>query len=151
MRDAIGLRAPEDLALVGGRLLYDEVERKVGEVGRRLDPSLSSDAGGLVRRQLEHLTALSIDIDPREKLPAWTRDPADDCVVEMAFRADAAAIISRDSDLVPSGRRHAWIDPGRSARVEAYWQSEFIDQYVNNSGFHIDDVNPDLLRLAILA
>src|SRR5206468_332000 len=51
MRDRLGMRAPDDLCLVGSRLLFDEVERKVREIGERFDPRLSDDAPARVRRQ----------------------------------------------------------------------------------------------------
>src|SRR5690348_5963002 len=87
LRDRLGLRAPDDLCLVGSRLLFDEVERKVRDVGRKLDPRLSDDAPAHIRRQVQRLTAILVDFDPHERLRAWTRDPADDYVIETAFRA----------------------------------------------------------------
>jgi predicted nucleic acid-binding protein len=149
MRDRLGLRAPDDLCLVGSRLLFDEVERKVREVGHRFDPHLSDDAPTLVRRQVERLTAILVDFDPHERLRAWTRDPDDDYVIETAFRADAAAIVSKDEDIVPVGPRMEWRDDARGVVVPAYWLSAFLEDEVNNSGFDIDDVDPELLRLAV--
>jgi len=149
MRDSLGMRAPDDLCLVGSALMFDEVERKVREVGRRLDPRLSEDAPEMIRRQVERLTAVVVDFDPREHLPAWTRDPADDYVIETAFRADAAAIISKDEDIVPVAPRTEWRDDARGVAVSAYWLSAFIEDEVNNSGFDIDAVDPALLSLAV--
>jgi predicted nucleic acid-binding protein len=100
MRDRLRIRAPDDICLVGSKLLFDEVERKVQEIGRRFDPALHHDASAIVRRQVERLSAVIVDFDPREPIRAWTRDPTDDYIVEMAFRADAAAIVSKDADLV---------------------------------------------------
>ena len=143
MRDRLGMRTPDDLCLVGSRPLFDEVERKVREIGDRFDPALPEDAPGRVRRQIERLSAVVVEIDPRERPPAWTADPDDDYLIEMAFRADAAAIISKDAHVVPGGaRRVEWNDPGRGVTVPAYWLSAFIEDQVNNSGFDIDDVDP---------
>jgi predicted nucleic acid-binding protein len=149
MRDRLGMRAPDDLCLVGSRLLFDELERKVREVGARFDPRLSDDTPERVRRQVERLTAIVVGFDPREQLRAWTTDPDDDYVIETAFRADAAAIIAMDAHLVPRGPRMQWVDESRGISVPAYWLSAFIEDEVNNSGFDIDDVDPGLLELAM--
>src|SRR5438270_2268335 len=58
LRDRLGMRAPDDLCLVGSRLLFDEVERKVREVGDRFDPALSEDAPERVRRQIQRLSSI---------------------------------------------------------------------------------------------
>jgi len=150
LRDRLGMRAPDDLCLVGSRLLFDEVERKVREVGDRFDPALSEDAPARVRRQIQRLSSIVIELDPRQRLPSWTTDPDDDYLIEMAFRADAAAIISKDADVVRGGAaRMKWRDPNRGITVPAYWLSAFIEDEVNNSGFDIDDVDPALLALTV--
>ncbi len=150
MRDALGMRAPDDLCLVGSRLQFDEVERKVREIGDRFNPALSEDAPARVRRQIERLSAILIEFDPRERIAAWTKDPDDDYLVETAFRAKAAAIVSKDAHIVPGGERRAnWEDPSRRVSVPAYWLSAFIEEEVNNSGFEIDEVDPALLNLAL--
>jgi hypothetical protein len=118
-------------------------------VGERFDPRLSDDAPERVRRQVERLTAIVVGFDPREQLRGWTKDPDDDYVIETAFRANAAAIISKDAHVVPSGPRMQWTDQSRGISVPAYWLSAFIDDEVNNSGFDIDDVDPGLLELAV--
>lgn len=150
MRDALGLRAPDDLCLVGSRLLFDEVERKVGEVGRRFDPQLSPEAPARVRRQVERLSSIVVDFDPRERLPAWTSDPQDDYLIEMGFRANAAAIVSKDAHVVSRDEpRKLWTDEARGVSVPAYWLSAFVEEGVNNWGFDIGDVDPVLLELAL--
>ena len=150
MRDRLGMRAPDDLCLVGSRLLFDEVERKVREVGRTFNPELSEEAPGRARRQIERLSAIVVNFAPRESIPPWTRDPDDDYLIEMAFRADAAAIVSKDADVVPGGQpRYDWVDPRRGVSVPAFWLSRFLEEGVNNSGFEIDDVDPSLLELPL--
>jgi predicted nucleic acid-binding protein len=148
-RDRLGMRAPDDLCLVGSRLLFDELERKVREVGQKFDPRLPNDAPALVRRQIERLRAYVVEFEPAERMPAWTTDPDDDHIVETAFRAKAR-IVSRDAHLVPGGEsRFDWQDPARGVTGSAYWLASFVEEQVNNSGFGIDDVDPALLELAV--
>lgn len=42
-----------------------------------------------------------------------------------------------------------WRDDARGLAVPAYWLSAFLDDEVNNSGFNIDDVDRELLSLAV--
>jgi len=148
VRNALGLRAPDDLLLVGSTFLFDEVERKVREVGQQLNPSLPEDAPEAVRRAVEQVTGVMVDFDPHEKMPAWTQDPDDDYLIEMAFRSDAFAIVSRDRAVVPEPKM-VWEDPRRGARVPGFWQGAFVAEQVNNSGFSLDDVDPALLDLVL--
>lgn len=145
LRDALPVRAPDDLYLVGSTRLFDEVERKVAEVGRRLHPQLPEDAPATARRIVEYLTAVMVDIDPHEQMPAHTTDPEDDYLIEMAYRADAFAIVSRDRAVVPE-RTMTWTDERRQVSVPGYWQSAFVQAHVENSGFTLDDVDPALLE-----
>lgn len=75
LRDALPLRAPDDLCLIGSTRLFEEVERKVTEVGRRLDPQLPEDAPAAARRIIEYLTAVMVELEPHEQMPAHTTDP----------------------------------------------------------------------------
>ena len=145
LRDALPLRAPHDLCLVGSTRLFDEVERKVAEVGRRLDPQLPGDAPAVARRIVEYLTSVMVDFYPHEQMPAHTTDPEDDYLVEMAYRADAFAIVSRDRAVVPE-RTMTWTDERRGISVPGYWQSAFVEAHVENSGFALDDIDPVLLE-----
>jgi predicted nucleic acid-binding protein len=120
---------------------FDEVERKVREVGRKFDPELPAGTPEKVRRQIEFLSSgFVVQMDPLEPLPAHTRDPNDDYVVEMAFRAEAAAVVSEDRDIVPADG-HIWRDAHRKLEIPALRVETFIADMVNNSGFDIDDVD----------
>jgi predicted nucleic acid-binding protein len=148
LRDALPVRAPDDLCLIGSTRLFDEVERKVAQVGRRLDPQLPEDAPAAARLIVEYLAAVMVEIDPHEQMPAHTTDPEDDYLIEMAYRADAFAIVSRDRAVVPE-RTMTWTDERRGVSVPGYWQSAFVETHVENSGFTLDDVDPRLLTRLI--
>ena len=57
LSELLPVRTPDDLCLVGSRLLFDEVERKVTEIGHRFDPALADNTAARVRRQLENLSS----------------------------------------------------------------------------------------------
>lgn len=107
--------APDDLCLVGSRILFDEVERKIAEVGHRLAPGLPRDAPAIIRRQLELLTPIVVPDFDADQVPAHTqgRDRRDDFLIEIALRGPGAVILSDD-------RRHVALDEdGTEYRDEA--------------------------------
>lgn len=81
-------------------------------------------------------------------LPAHTRDPNDDYLVEITIRAEAIALVSADKDLVPEDPWH-WTDETRGVTVTAFGSQSFLEEHLNTSGFGIDEVDPRLLELVV--
>jgi hypothetical protein len=75
---------PDDWVAVGSAPLFDEYERKLREIGTKIDPNLRDEDVPKLRRQVEAICAVgSPPFDPREA-PALTRDPKDDPVMYTA-------------------------------------------------------------------
>jgi predicted nucleic acid-binding protein len=95
--------APQDWVSLGSAVLFDEYERKVREVGSKLNPSVSPEMAPMLRRQFEAICVGGpAPFDPADA-PGLTRDPADDAIVYTALVADADFLISDDRDIVPDG------------------------------------------------
>lgn len=96
--------APDDWVAVGSAPLFDEYERKLREIGKRLDPSLRDSDVPKLRRQVEAVCVAGCPpFDPLTS-PGLTRDPTDDPVVYTALRGNCDLLISDDSDIVPDRR-----------------------------------------------
>lgn len=94
---------PDNYVAVGFAALFDEFERKVREVGQRLDPSVRPEDAAKLRRQFEAICAVGPPpFDPAES-PALTRDPEDDPIVYGALLAGSDVLVSDDRDIVPGG------------------------------------------------
>jgi predicted nucleic acid-binding protein len=102
---ALDAGTPDDWVAVGSATLFDEYERKLREIGRKLDPAIVEEDIPRLRRQVQAVcVAGSPPIDPREAIPILTRDPDDDPIVFAALRADVDLLISDDKDVVPDRR-----------------------------------------------
>ena len=98
---------PGDWVSLGSAVLFDEYERKVREVGAKLNPRVSPEMAPLLRRQFEVICVGGPAPFDAATAPAPTRDPADDAIVYTALLADADFLISDDRDIVPDGdERH---------------------------------------------
>jgi hypothetical protein len=95
--------APQDWVSLGSAVLFDEYERKVRDVGAKLNPRVSPEMAPVLRRQFEAICVRGpAPFDPATA-PALTRDPADDAIVYTALLADADFLVSDDRDIVPAG------------------------------------------------
>jgi predicted nucleic acid-binding protein len=95
--------APQDWVSLGSAVLFDEYERKVREVGAKLNPRVSPEMAPALRRQFEAICVSGpAPFDPGAA-PGLTRDLADDAIVYRALLADADFLISDDRDIVPDG------------------------------------------------
>ena len=80
---------PYDWVAIGSAPLFDEYERKLREIGKRIAPALRDVDVPKLRRQVEAICAAgSPPFDPRDA-PALTRDPKDDPIVYTALLGDA--------------------------------------------------------------
>lgn len=93
---------PDDWVAVGSRPLFDEYERKLREVGTKLDPRLREDDIPLLRRQMEAVCVIAAPPFADSDVPALTADPKDDPILYTALVADADLLISGDKHLVPN-------------------------------------------------
>jgi hypothetical protein len=100
---------PDDWVAVGSATLFDEYERKVREIGRKLDPAIADEDIPRLRRQVQAVcVAGAPPLDAREDIPTFTRDPDDDPIVFSALRGDVDLLISDDKDVVPDRRSQTY-------------------------------------------
>jgi predicted nucleic acid-binding protein len=99
---------PEDWVAIGSRPLFDEYERKLREVGTRLDPHLREEDIPLLRRQMEAVCVIAAPPFAESAVPSLTADPKDDPILYTALVAGADLLISSDKHLVPDKKEEFW-------------------------------------------
>lgn len=105
---------PDDLVAIGSRALFDEYERKLREIGAKLDPQLRKQDIPLLRRQIESVCVIAAPPFREAEVPVLTRDRKDDPMLWTALVADADLLISNDKHLVPDQHEELWEHEGRS-------------------------------------
>jgi len=148
--ELLPVMTPNDLLLVGGAYLFDEVERKLRERGERIARG-EVDSGAVVRL-LQAICGSVVPPFPLTETPLHTdgRDRNDDPLIEIGLRAGAIAMISDD-------RRHVSLsadaptvyrDPMTGTQLHAYQFAPFVEEHINTLHFDLGEVDPDLLRIA---
>jgi predicted nucleic acid-binding protein len=99
---------PDDWVAIGSRPLFAEYERKLREIGTRLDPHLREEDIPLLRRQMEAVCVIAAPPFPDSAVPSLTADPKDDPILYTALLADADLLISSDKHLVPDRKEELW-------------------------------------------
>ncbi len=108
LRDLLPHDAPEHWVALGGTAIFDEYERKVREIGRRLNPDVRDTDVQPLRRQVEAIcVADTLPFNPGE-VPLLTRDRKDDPIVYTALVGRADYLISDDRDIVPDGNEQEY-------------------------------------------
>lgn len=129
---------PEDWVAVGSAPLFDEYERKLREVGRKLDPELRESDVPKLRRQVEAVCAAGCPpFDPLVS-PALTSDRKDDPIVYTALRARCDLLISDDRHIVPDRRAHLYEHGGASVLAVSF-------DHLLREHFPSDDVDFDAI------
>ncbi len=105
---------PEDWVAVGSRATFDEYERKLPVVGRRLGLDLSERDVERLRRQLETVCVVAAPPFKETDVPALTADPKDDPILYTALLADADLLIASDKHLVPDKHEELWEHDGHT-------------------------------------
>jgi predicted nucleic acid-binding protein len=145
LRDALPPSCPDHWRLVGSRPLLAEYERKLHEIGPRLDPDLRPTDMEMSRRQIEAVCVdMTDDFDP-ELIPTYTADRKDDPVIHTALLADATCLIADDKKHIstdPTGITEYQL-PGTAHRVSALTFGNFLDQL---SEVDLDEVDPSLIQ-----
>jgi predicted nucleic acid-binding protein len=100
--------APLDWTSLGSAVLFDEYERKVREIGAKLNPRVSPELAPVLRRQFEAMCVGGPPPFDPATAPALTRDRADDAIVYTALLSDADFLISDDRDVVPEAEERAY-------------------------------------------
>lgn len=108
MSERLPFGTPEDWVAIGSRPLFDEYERKLREVGTRLDPHLREEDIPLLRRQMEAVCVIAAPPFADSAVPALTADPKDDPILYTALVAEADLLISSDKHLVPDKKEELW-------------------------------------------
>ncbi len=99
---------PDDWVAIGSRPLFDEYERKLREVGTRLDPHLREEDVPVLRRQMGAICMIAAPPFGDSAVPALTADPKDDPILYTALLANADLLISSDKHLVPDKKEEFW-------------------------------------------
>lgn len=119
--------APERWLAVGGSAIFDEYERKVREIGHRLNPAVRDADVAPLRRQVEAICAVTAPPFEADAPPSFTRDRHDDPIVYTALLGHADYLISDDRDIVPDGLEHEYEDDEH--RVLAVTFKRFVSAY----------------------
>ncbi|MGD1059090.1 MAG: PIN domain-containing protein [Solirubrobacteraceae bacterium] len=147
LSEALPAGRPDDWRMVASRPLLAEYERKLREVGPRLDPNLRDTDIQAVRRQIEAVCAdMTEDFDP-ELIPAYTTDRNDDPVIHTAVLAGATWLIADDKKHIstdPAGITEYTL-PGSDRTVCALTFSRFLEHLTD---VDLDDVDPGLIEVA---
>ena len=105
---------PEDWVAIGSRPLFNEYERKLREIGTKLDPALREADIPRLRRQLEAVCVIAAPPFEDGDVPALTADPKDDPILYTALRGDADLLVSGDKHLVPDLEQELWEHDGQT-------------------------------------
>jgi predicted nucleic acid-binding protein len=108
LRDLLPHDTPEHWVAVGGAAIFDEYERKVREIGRRLNPSVRDTDVQPLRRRVEAICVAGSPTFNPEDTPSFTRDRKDNPIVYTALLGEADYLISDDHDIVPDSSEHAY-------------------------------------------
>jgi hypothetical protein len=142
---------PDDLALVGSRHLFDELESKArGDYWRGREPAFEGDLGLFTRHQIVAITPIVVpDFDPFE-LPRYTTDRKDDYVIHTALAGDAFAVVSDDRRHIAQSADAPSVYEQRDSKraVSAFQFMPFVEEHVNTSNFDLGDVDGLVLRVA---
>jgi predicted nucleic acid-binding protein len=127
VRDLMPHDTPEHWVAVGDEAIFDEYERKVREIGRRLNPNVRDTDIPPLRRRLEAICVAGSPSFNPEDSPSFTRDRKDDPMVYTALLGRADYLISDDRDIVPDGSEHHYEHDER--HVLAVTFNRFVTTY----------------------
>ncbi len=108
LRDLLPENAPSQWVALGSTALFDEYERKVREIGRRLSPNVRESDVKPLRRQVETICVTASPPFDIAQAPQFTRDRKDDPIVYTALLGRADYLISDDHDIVLDGSEHVY-------------------------------------------
>jgi hypothetical protein len=94
--------APQDWVSLGSAVLFDEYERKVREVGAKLNPRVSPEMAPVLRRQFE---AICVGGPHRSIRRPRRRSPGTRLTTPSSTRrfSPTRTLVSDDRDIVPAG------------------------------------------------
>jgi predicted nucleic acid-binding protein len=146
LRDLLPHDTPEHWVAVGGAAIFDEYERKVREVGRRLNPSVRDTDVQPLRRRLEAICVAGSPSFNPEDTPSFTRDRKDDPIVYTALLGHADYLISDDHDIVLDGSEHVYEHDEH--RVLAVTFNRFVTTYFEPADLDWSAIDGRWLRRA---
>lgn len=147
LAEALPHGTPDDWRLVCSRPLLGEYERKLHEVGPKLDPTLREQDIQMLRRQVEIVcTDITDDFDPT-KIPTYTTDRDDDPVIHTALLANATWLVADDRKHIATTPDSAteYQLPGSDRRVSAITFSRFVEHVID---IDLAGIDPALIALA---
>jgi predicted nucleic acid-binding protein len=111
---------PDDWVAIGSPPLFGEYERKLREIGRKLDPALRDEDVPRLRRQLEVVCVAGAPPFDPDTVPTLTQDRKDDAILYTALVGDADLLVSDDKHLVPDRHEHLWEHDGRTVTAVTF-------------------------------
>jgi predicted nucleic acid-binding protein len=146
LRNLLPDNAPEHWVTLGSAVLFEEYERKVREIGTRLNPNVRESDLRPLRRQMEAVCAAgSPPFDPAQA-PTLTRDRQDDPILYTALLGEADYLISDDRDIVPDRHEHHYEHEGH--HVLAVTFNRFLTAYFEPANLDWSAVDGRWLRHA---
>lgn len=138
---------PTDWVAVGSAPLFDEYERKVREIGHKLNPAVRESDAPRLRRQVEAVCPIGAPpFDPKEA-PELTGDRKDDPILHTALSGDADLLVSDDTrHLVPSDQEHLWEHDGRSVLAVTF--DFLMKERLSPSGLDLSEIDGSWLAVA---
>lgn len=136
--------APDDWVAVGFQYLFDEYERKLKEIGRKLNPRLRRKDVAPLRRQLESICTVAGPKLEGRRVPRLTGDLKDDPILFGALLGDVDLLISDDRHLVPDRREHHWEYDGHSLTAITF--DAVVEERL--SDVDLDEIDGSWLRIA---
>lgn len=146
--DLLPVDAPSDWLAVGSAPIFDEYERKVREIGTRLNPTIRESDIAPLRRQLEAICAIGPQPFDVTHTPALTRDRKDDPIVYTALLADADYLVSDDRHIVPDGSEHHYEHDGHNVLAVTF--NRLLTSHFEPADLDWDDIDGRWLAYAYL-
>lgn len=146
MRGRLPPDAPQDWVAFGSAVLFDEYERKVAQVGAKLNPSVTPEQAPLLRRQFEAICIGGPPPFEPATSPGLTQDPGDDAIVYTALLAHTDFLISDDRDIVPDGEECTYEQGAH--RILAVRFGHFVREYFRPSDLGWEAIDGTMLAAA---
>jgi predicted nucleic acid-binding protein len=138
---------PMDWVAIGSAPLFDEYERKIREIGHKLNPAVRESDAPRLRRQVEAVCPIGAPpFDPGDT-PELTADRKDDPILYTALSGGADLLISDDArHLVPTGQEHFWKHGGRTVLAVTF--DFLMKEKLGATGLDLDQIDGSWLAAA---
>ncbi len=149
LRELLPHNAPEHWVALGSAALFEEYERKVREIGKRLNPNVRKADVGALRHQMQAICVAASPPFDTAQAPAFTGDRRDDPIVYTALLGGADYLISDDLDIVPDRHEHHYEHEGHDVLAVTF--GRFLAAYFEPTGLDWGAIDGRWLRYVYLA